>query len=220
MNKTTMKLDITRLTEELKEYRKFRKPSKYKDNKATVLIALKPPRCTRMCCYGRVPTEHTYTDSYGGTRTYTRYEKDECPYHIRSEENQSWSRQYICALFGGGVGYRGTRLDLCKFVFGKSKKMIKSWRPLKEIENYITNLTVKKTTFYIDRLLQDTHINASQHKRSLKALKTWASGEANRDDLDRIITTALYDRRRKVKIKMHMGCPTTEGGSYVYSRWN
>jgi hypothetical protein len=215
MIKTTMKLDANKLQQEIIDYKKYRGCAKYKDDKATVLIALKPPRYTKMCCHSRVPVERSYSDGSGETRTYTIYEKDECPYRVRNQDAKNYSNQYICELFGGAVYYRGYRLDLCKFVFGKSKKMIKSWRPLKEIQVYLRTLSSKKIDYQLDRLYKDDRIGKRQLNKARKVLLGWLSGEAPLDGLDDLITKAIYDPKKTV-FHFHMGRACTEGGSMPY----
>jgi hypothetical protein len=215
-----VKLNYETLREELRRYRSFRKPSKYKDGKAEVLIALKPPKYTKMGCAACVPTEHTYSDYEGKIRTYTRREKDECPYRGQLER-VNYGYEYCCMLFGSRIGYRGYRLEICKYVFGKrSKNMIKTWRSIKGLDDFIREGVRAGQVRTIDRLRVDAHIGDSQHKKALKAIQTWFSEKGHIDDIDKLLTKAVRIPRSKLNIRWHRHSPCTSGGSYIYGSYN
>ena len=184
------------------------------------MIALKPPKYTKVCCFGRVPVEKSYTDHMGTERKYVRHEKDECPYHTRAPQDKyGYTNTYICGLFGGKIGYKGYRLETCKYVFGKSKKMIKNWRPIRGIEMYLRVLAAKRQERNIERLFRDGHIGKREKNRGLKVLNTWLLGTAPTVDLDPLIKASLVrpDKKTSEQLGMHMGSPTTPGGTMLYA---
>lgn len=222
--KTTMKLNPDTLIQEIETYKKFKRPSKYKDGKASVLIALKPPKYTCLGCASISQAERSYESADGSIRSYKYREKDECPYRTTIEIKGYGGRDHICALFGSRVGYRGQRLELCKYVFGKrSKTMIKNWRPIKQIDTYIRGLIFTSQKHYIERLYTDVHIGKAQRRSAIKALTRWVSDTTlPYSTIDDVLTQSIRKKGVKEEDSIHWsrGCPCTAGGSMLYGRWS
>lgn len=164
--KFNLSLKPKALLDQFLDYKKFKGCSKYKDNKASILIALTPPKFTKTRCASVIQKVTSYTSPDGYTRNYTHNERQSCPYQ---KSTGSWSN--ICSLFGVHIGgYRTQRPDICCYVFGKcaSRKMIKNWRPLKQLPTFIRGLYIR----YLDRMLYKSFITQDIYDARLNQIKT------------------------------------------------